>query len=94
MRQIIADWLNVLMGFRKFIAFVLVFIMAITLRVMGYINGDNLTSMVNITFGAFATGNAIEYFTAAAKSFVSDRNASKAIGIVEQGLKDAPPEDN
>lgn len=94
MRQKLAELVDLLYGWRKFLAFAAIFIAGILLRVMGYINGDNVTSLLNVCFASFCTGNIAEHFTTAVKSYVADRNVTKALKTAEEGIKDTPPEDN
>jgi len=76
MKEDVAEFFDLFYGYRKFIAFVAVFVTGVVLRVKGYIGGGDLTSMVNTTFVAFAAGNIAEHWSTVVKQAMGNRNAS------------------
>jgi hypothetical protein len=69
----ISDFLDALVGLRKFIAFVGIFIVSIVFRCKGLIDGGQVTDLLKNTFLAFCGTNSIEHFSL----MIRDHLASK-----------------
>lgn len=78
MQQKIADFINVIFGFRKFLILLAVYAIAIIFRVKGLINGDELVRLLEPTTIAFIGANGIEHITAAVKDHYADKNSAAA----------------
>jgi len=76
MKEDVAEFFDLFYGYRKFIAFVAVFVTAVILRIKGYVGGSDLTSMVNTTFIAFASGNIAEHWSSVVKQAMTNKNTS------------------
>lgn len=85
MKQRIAELLDILMGFRKTIVLVLLYLVAIIFRVAGLISGDNFTVLLQYTTVSYFGANSVEHFT----SMVKDHLASKNL----QQVSDADDDD-
>lgn len=76
------DLLDVLMGFRKFIAFLCVFAVGVIFRIKGLIDGSQMVDLLKNTFLGFVAANGVEHFT----SMVKDQIASKTQGAIKEVL--------
>lgn len=74
MKQRIADFINVIFGFRKFLILLAVYAIAVIFRINNLINGDELVRLMEPTTLAFLGANGIEHITSAVK----DHYAAKA----------------
>jgi len=86
MKQRLADFLNALMGFRKFIAWLAVFMVSIILLLKGYMNGSEWTDLMKTAFTAFVAGNGVEYIATTVKDHLSNIRAR-----IDQGAPSTPP---
>ena len=91
MRQRLAELLDILMGFRKMIAFFLVVMIAIVFRVINLIDGPGFVDLAKNVTLAFFAGNSVEHFTAMAKNYWD--NKSNMAGVAPK-TPDTPPQDN
>lgn len=71
MRQRLAELIDIIYGFRKFIAFLLLFIIAILFRIKDLVNGAQWVDLMKAVSYAFFAANGIEHFTEMAKSYYS-----------------------
>lgn len=91
MRQKMADFLNALLGLRKFIAFLLVFGIAIGFRCIGFVNGSEFVDLLkNVTLGFFAS-NGLEHFTTMAKDFIASKaDQGKIPNVIKDVVEKLP----
>lgn len=75
MKQRLAELINVLFGFRKFLILLIVYLIAVVFRVHNLINGDELVRLMEPTTIAFIGANGVEHIVGAVK----DHYASKAV---------------
>lgn len=87
MKEDVAELLDILMGFRKFIAMMLVYIVGIVFRIKGYINGDNLVDLYKYTTVAFFGANSVEYFTGVAKQYLTTNQPAQIVKKVETAIE-------
>lgn len=73
MTEKMAEFLDVLMGFRKFIAFLCVFLVSIIFLIDGHLSGGNFTDLIKSTFVAFVAANGVEHFTSMAKDYLASK---------------------
>lgn len=78
MKQKIAEWLNVVFGMRKFIAWFGLFVIGIVFRLKGYVDGAQFIDLMKSTFAGFVAGNTVEHLVSFGKDFVASRAAGKA----------------
>lgn len=86
MRQKLAELIDIIYGFRKFIAFMLLFIVSILFRLHALIDGGQFVDLMKNVALAFFAANGIEHFTEAAKDYFNSKTAPAAT--------DTPPKDN
>jgi hypothetical protein len=90
MKEKMAEFLNALMGFRKFIAWTAVLLASIIFLIKGYINGSEWTDLMKTAFTAFVAGNGLEYVATTVKDHLANVRT-----IITQGkTQDAPPQDS
>jgi hypothetical protein len=75
MRERMAEFLNVLMGFRKFIAWFSLFGVGIVFRLQNYIDGGQWVDLMKATFAGFVAGNGVEYIASTVKDHLANRRA-------------------
>lgn len=73
MKQKFADLINIVFGYRKFIAWLAVFIVAMIFRVKDLINGSEFSDLVKNTFLAFAAANGVEHLVSVAKEYINSK---------------------
>lgn len=86
MRQKLAELIDIIYGFRKFIAFLLLFVIAVVFRLTGEIDGAQFVDLLKNVGLAFFAANGIEHFTTMAKDYIESKTAPKAT--------DTPPKEN
>lgn len=79
MNQKIADFINVLFGLRKFIAWVALFIVGIVFRLNNLIDGNGFVELMKSTFMGFVAANGVEHLVSAAKHYIDSKGALKTI---------------
>lgn len=84
MKQKIAEWLNVIFGFRKFLALMLLLIVGIVFRVMGYLSGTEFVDLAKNTTVAFFAANGVEHIVATVKDVVSSKVTPKPLADTDE----------
>ena len=74
MRQKLAELIDIIYGFRKFIAFLLLFGIAILFRFKDLVDGAQWVDLMKAVSYAFFAANGIEHFTEAAKSYYNSQS--------------------
>jgi hypothetical protein len=77
-RQKLAELIDIIYGFRKFIAFLLLFVIAIIFRVKSLIDGGQFVDLMKNVALAFFAANGIEHFTEAAKGYFQSKTSPAA----------------
>ncbi len=90
MKEKMAEFLNALMGFRKFIAWSALFIAGIVFRLLNYIDGSQWVDLMKTVFMGFVAANGVEYVA----STVKDHLANVKTILMQGRTSDAPPQDN
>lgn len=67
----ISEFLDAVMGFRKFIAFMCVFTVAVVFRYKNFMDGGQVTDLLKNTFLAFCGSNGVEHFTSMVKDHLA-----------------------
>ena len=75
MRQRLAELIDILYGFKKFIAFLLLFVTAIIFRLYSYVDGGQFVDLMKNVALAFFAANGVEHFTEAARSYFTGKAA-------------------
>lgn len=73
MRQRLAELIDIIYGFRKFIAFLLLFAVSIIFRLTNHIDGGQFVDLMKNTALAFFAANGIEHFTDMAKGYFATK---------------------
>lgn len=68
MKRQVAEVINLLFGFRKFILILILYVIGITFRCMGLINGAEMVSLFTSTTIAFFGANGVEHIVSVIKS--------------------------
>jgi hypothetical protein len=71
MKQKIADLINIIFGFRKFLAWLALFVVAVTLRLKSFIDGGQFVDLMKSTFLGFVAGNGVEHMMSVAKEYIN-----------------------
>lgn len=86
MRQKLSELIDLIYGFRKIIAFFLLFLVAIIFRLDALIDGGQFVDLMKNVALAFFAANGIEHYT----SMIKDRIASQVSSQTPQAPKDDP----
>ncbi len=89
MKQKLVDFFNLIFGFRKFIAWLAVFLVAIVFRVTQLIEGGQFVDLMKSTFLAFVAANGVEHLLTTVKESI----ASKAKETLSRSVP-TPQSDN
>lgn len=73
MRERLAELIDILYGFKKFIAFLLLFVTAIIFRLHAYVDGGQFVDLMKNVALAFFAANGVEHFTEAARSYFNGK---------------------
>jgi hypothetical protein len=84
LRQKLAELIDIIYGFRKFIAFLLLFFVAILFRYQNLVDGGQFVDLMKNVALAFFAANGIEHFTEAAKGYFASKTAPAAQSVVSQ----------
>lgn len=67
MKEKIAELINVVFGFRKFLLLLALYAIAVVFRVKGLLSGDEMVRLIEPTTIAFIGANGVEHIVAAVK---------------------------
>jgi len=76
MRQKLAELIDIIYGFRKFIAFLLLFVTALLFRIKSLVDGAQWVDLMKAVSYAFFAANGVEHFTEMAKSYYNGQPQS------------------
>jgi hypothetical protein len=97
MKQKIAEFINVIFGFRKFILMLLVYSIAVIFRLKNLVSGAELVDLLKATTLGFLGANGVEHIVGAVKEFAAKGDdpgaANDDLVTKEQELADAKAED-
>lgn len=77
MKQRIAELVNIIFGFRKFLILLALYLISIIFRVKGLISGDELVRLIEPTTIAFLGANGVEHIVSAVKDHYSAKLAAE-----------------
>jgi hypothetical protein len=78
MREKLAEFLDALMGFRKFIAFLLILAIGIVFRIINLVNGSEFVDLEKAVGVSFMATNSVEHFTTMVRDYIASRGANNA----------------
>lgn len=84
MKKKLAEIFNLVFGFRKFIAWVALFLVAIVFRITNQVDGGQFVDLIKSTFVAFVAANGAEHVINVVKQYVAAKG---------QGVPVPPPAD-
>lgn len=73
MRQKIAELINIIFGFRKFLAWVAVFMVGVVFRITSQIDGGQFVDLMKSTFLAFVAANGAEHLLTTVKEYINSK---------------------
>ena len=73
MKQKMIEFFQLIFGFRKFIAWLALFLVGIIFRIVDLINGEQFVDLIKATFGGFILSNGWEHAMTATKAFMSTK---------------------
>lgn len=82
MKRKLVELLNIIFGFRKFLAWLALFLVAIMFRVGGQIDGGQFVDLMKATFMGFVAANGFEHFTSLGKQYMTSRWGSAPVADV------------
>lgn len=83
MKQKIAEWINIIFGFRKFIAWVALFLVGIVFRIKGLIAGAEFVDLVKGTFMGFVAANGVEHIMTNVKAIYDGKAAAQSAQVAD-----------
>ncbi|CAK0741637.1 hypothetical protein CCP1ISM_130019 [Azospirillaceae bacterium] len=76
MRQKLIDIFNLIFGFRKFLAWLALFLVAIFFRIFNLVDGEQFVDLLKTTFMGFVAANGFEHIMSATKEYIKGKVAS------------------
>jgi uncharacterized membrane protein len=73
MKQKIAELINVIFGFRKFILMMILYIVGIVFRILGLLSGAEMVDLFKATTIAFMGANGVEHLVTGVKAVMAGR---------------------
>lgn len=83
MKQKIAEWINIIFGFRKFMAWLALFLVGIIFRVKGLIAGAEFVDLIKGTFLGFVAANGVEHIMTNVKGIMDGKNAMQSAQVAD-----------
>jgi hypothetical protein len=87
MQEKIAEIINVVFGFRKFILMILLFGVGVIFRLKGYVDGGQFVDLMKNTTISFFAANGFEHLTTTVREYIA-ANGKKIEEIVTDGGED------
>lgn len=84
MRQKLAEFFNLVFGFRKFLAWLALFLVAIVFRLENLVDGSQFTDLMKGTFLAFVGANGVEHIVSVAKDYVNNKGQTVPVVDAEE----------
>lgn len=75
MKEKLAEWISVISGMRKTIVMLLLVLIGVVFRIMGYLDGNQIVDLLKNTVIAFFSANSIEHIGNTIKEYVASKNA-------------------
>jgi hypothetical protein len=71
MKQKIAEFINIIFGFRKFILMLILYVVGIIFRIKNLLNGTEMVNLFSSTTIAFMGANSVEHLMTTVKEYVN-----------------------
>lgn len=73
MKKKFVELFNVIFGFRKFLAWIALFVVAIVFRISNQVDGSQFVDLIKSTFLAFCAANGFEHFVSVSKQYMTSK---------------------
>jgi hypothetical protein len=83
MKQKIAEWINIIFGFRKFMAWLALFLVGIIFRLKGLVSGAEFVDLIKGTFLGFVAANGVEHIMTTVKGVMGDKSAAQVPQVAD-----------
>lgn len=77
MKQKLAELINIIFGFRKFLLMLLLVIIAVAFRISDLLTGREMVDLLQNTTIAFFSANGIEHIVGVVKDYVNNKNSQQ-----------------
>ena len=84
MQQKIADLVNVIFGFRKFLLMMALYIVGILFTIKGLLKGAEMVDLFKSTTIAFMGANGVEHLVTSVKSYMDSKGKTDAVPAFEE----------
>lgn len=74
MKQRLAEFVNIIFGFRKFLILLALYLIAVIFRINSLLSGDEMVRLIEPTTIAFIGANGVEHIVAAVKDHYSAKS--------------------
>lgn len=89
MRRKIAELIEIVFGFRKFILMILLFLVGIVFRIKSLLSGSEFVDLLKSTTISFFAANGVEHLMSTVKEYVNSKNTqSKQIDVDSDSIAD------
>lgn len=78
MKQKIAEIINIIFGFRKFLLMLILYVVGVIFRIKGYLDGAEMVDLFKSTTLAFMGANGVEHIVTCVKEYNAG-NVAKAL---------------
>jgi len=83
MKQKIAELINIIFGFRKFLLMLMLYIVGIIFRVKDFINGAEMVDLFKTTTIAFMGANGVEHLMTTVKDYMSNGKPAAPVQVAD-----------
>lgn len=84
MKQKVAELINIIFGFRKFLLMLALFAVGIIFRITDHLDGNQFVDLLKNTTIAFFTANGVEHIVATVKSVMGKEPPAEAIADTDE----------
>lgn len=92
MQQKIAELINIIFGFRKFLLMLVLYLVGIIFRVKGLVDGAEMVDLFKTTTIAFMGANGVEHIVTTVKSYMDAKAAPGDAVVTPDEIEDAKTE--
>ncbi len=92
MKKKMLEIFNLLFGFRKIIAWLALFLVAILFRILNYVDGAQFVDLMKSTFVAFVAANGFEHIVGLAKEYTTSKGKTIVDKLVSNDVAEESKE--
>lgn len=78
MKQKIAELINIIFGFRKFLLMLVLYLVGIIFRIKGLVSGAEMVDLFKTTTIAFMGANGVEHIVTTVKEYMGNKGAGQS----------------